>query len=156
MGHLLRRAREVRQSTLMINLVTGAAAPEVLLTAPVHRSAQRFAAWLPDLVRRHFSDMKYVSEAAMTITFDLSTERPNRDAPDCRESPFVIRVDITDDRGKVWTAEQRDWWFSEPPHARSRPLRRFGWLSTLHDKIRRYLFGGPLPMARVVSSQGHR
>jgi len=153
MGHLLSRARETSQDTLTVDLATSTAAPDALLTPPVQRSVQRFSSWLPHLVRRHFSDMKYVSAATMTITFDLSLERPNRYASDCTESPFVIRVNITDDRGKVWSAEQRDWWFPEPPpRPGSGPNRRTRWLKTLRDRLWRFVFGGPLTRMRSAAA----
>jgi hypothetical protein len=114
MGHLLRRAREVRDATLRIDLLTGSAAPGSLLTPEVRESVQSYVRWLPQLVASHRTDMRYVRAAHMTISFDLSVERPARYAPDCIESPYVCRVVIQDDRGKEWSAEIRDWWFPEP------------------------------------------
>jgi hypothetical protein len=49
----------------------------------------------------------------MSIAFDLATQRPYRHAPEYLESPYVCRVEIEDDRGKLWAAELRDWWFLE-------------------------------------------
>jgi len=71
----------------------------------------------------------------MTIAFDLKTEREARYAPGEMESPYVCRVEIEDDRGKVWVSELRHWWFPEPPSSArgiggraglSRVIQRFG------------------------------
>jgi hypothetical protein len=147
MGHLLRRAREVREPTLLVDLLTGEAGPGALMTAPLQRAVARYVAWLPDLVHRHFSDMVFVSGARMTVQFDLAVERPNRYAPACRESPFVIRVEIEDDRGKRWVAEQKDWWFPEPPEPLRIPLRRRTLLRRVREWIHRLRFGTPLQIA---------
>jgi hypothetical protein len=153
MGHLLTRAREVRQPTLLADLMAGTAAPESLLVPPVRRAVSRYSEWLPDLVRRHFSDMKYVRAARMTLSFDLNIERANRYAPTCIESPFVLRVDIEDDRGKVWSAEQRDWWFPEPPRTpRAAPVRRPGLLGRLSEWLRSALFGRPAHRSRAAAA----
>jgi len=66
----------------------------------------------------------------MTVSFDLSVQRANRYALTCTESPFVLRVEIEDDRGMVWPAEQRDWRFPErstPP--RAGPVRHTGFVA---------------------------
>jgi hypothetical protein len=153
MGHLLTRAREVGQPTLLVDLMTGAAAPESLLVPPVRRAVSRYAEWLPDLVRRHFSDMKYVRGARMTVSFDLNVQRANRYAPGCLESPFALRVEIEDDRGKVWPAEQRDWWFPEPPRApRGAPARRPGLLARVSQWVRSALYGRPAQRSRAAAA----
>ena len=49
--------------------------------------------------------MQYVRGARMELTFDLATDRPVEGAANQRESPFLCRVAIDDDRGKTWIAE---------------------------------------------------
>lgn len=119
MGNLLRCARQTGADTFWVDLSTGVCGPESLTIPPVKRAAVRYAAWFPKLVERHLSDMRWVSAARLEVRFDLSVERPSKWSPEA-ESPFVCRVEIVDDRGKVWSAEQRDWWFPEPPRDRSR------------------------------------
>ncbi len=114
MGHLLRRAREVGEGTLIVDLLTGHAAPASLLTREVAASVASYAEWFPKQLAHEGTGMEYVRSAHMTVTFDLKVERPSRHAPDCIESPYVCRVEIEDDRGKAWVAELRDWWFPEP------------------------------------------
>ena len=53
--------------------------------------------------------MQVIRGARMELTFDLATERPVEGAADRRESPFLCRVAIEDDRGKTWIAELRGW-----------------------------------------------
>ena len=113
MGHLLRRAREVREGTLIVDFISGEAAPASLLTPPIREAVRDYAAWFPKQVASQKTSVNYVRAARMTIAFDLSIEREARHAPGCIESPYLCRVEIEDDRGKVWHAELRDWWFPE-------------------------------------------
>jgi hypothetical protein len=87
----------------------------------------------------------------MTISFDLGVQRASRYAPGCLESPFVLRVEIEDDRGKVWPAEQRDWWFPESPGtSQAAPQRRGGVLARLNLWIRSAVFGRPPQRSRAA------
>jgi hypothetical protein len=121
MGNILRRAREVGEGTLKINLMSGKAMPPSLLIPSVERAARRFADRLPELVATHGSDMRHVHSATMFVVYDLQTKRPSPYSPAELESPYVCRVEITDDRGKVWAAELRDWWVPEPKLPKRRP-----------------------------------
>ena len=114
MGHLLRRAREVREPTLLVDLLAGTAAPGSLLIPEVRRSVSSYCSWFPKLLASHRTLPQFVRAAQMTLTFDLSVERASGYAPGCTESPYTCQVAITDDRGKVWRAEIRDWWYPEP------------------------------------------
>lgn len=153
MGHLLSRARETREPALLIDLSTGTAAPSALITPPIGRAVERYSGWLPDLVRRHASDMRFVRAARMTVTFDLSRERPAPYAPTSTESPFVLRVEIEDDRGKVWAAEQRDWWFPEPPRdSHRKATRRWGWLTRLQTWWHSLRYGTPFRRSRSATA----
>lgn len=114
MGHLLRRAREVRDPTLTVDLVAGTAGPDSLLTPEIRDSVTRYCEWFPKQLASEKTHPRYVRRASMTVSFDLSVERPARHAPGCTESPYVCRVEITDDRGKQWSAEIKDWWYPEP------------------------------------------
>src|SRR5260221_2518390 len=113
MGHLLRRAREVGEGTLIVDFLSGKAAPSSLLTPAVRDSVDGYAKWFPKQVEREGTSLKYVRAARMTIAFDRRTQREARHAPGCLESPYVCRVEIEDDRGKVWAVELRDWWYPE-------------------------------------------
>ena len=113
MGNVLRRAREVGEGTLRIDLVTGRATPEGLVTAPVAAAAARCAERFRDLVRRHGSAMELVSGACLEVEYDLQRSRPSPFAASSLESPYACRVQITDDRGKPWSAELRGWWCPE-------------------------------------------
>jgi len=121
MAHLLRRAREVHEATLHVDILTGEAGPGALLTRPVRASLAHYRGWFPQMVAAQGASPQAVRAARMTLAFDLTTRRRGRHAPDCFESPYVCRVEIEDDRGKVWAAELRDWWCPEPFDAGSSP-----------------------------------
>jgi hypothetical protein len=113
MGHLLRRAREVGEGTLTVDFLSGRAAPASLLTPAVRDSVEGYAEWFPKQLKSERTSLEYVRAARMTIAFDLRIQREVRHAPGYFESPYVCRVEIEDDRGKLWAAELRDWWYPE-------------------------------------------
>jgi hypothetical protein len=113
MGHLLRRAREVGDGTLLVDILSGEAAPQSLLTRPVREAVESYHTWFPKLVESHRTSLELIASARMTITFDLAVNRPVIHAPGYVESPYVCRVELIDDRGKAWAAEIRDWWYPE-------------------------------------------
>jgi hypothetical protein len=64
----------------------------------------------------------------MSIVFDLKVERPSAIMPGHTESPYICRVEIEDDRSKLWVAELRDWWVPEsgsPPFGSGKARRAF-------------------------------
>ena len=113
MGHLLRRARAVDADELVVDLMSGDATPASLLTKDVKASVRAYCEWFPKLVAAHRTEMQYIRRARMSIRFDLAMRRAVRHAPTCVESPYTCRVELEDDRGKVWAAELRDWWYPE-------------------------------------------
>ena len=123
MGHLLRRARQVQEEQFVVDLVAGTATPDVLLTPEVSPSVARYSEWLRELVSRQGSDMRNVAAATLSVAFDLKRQRRALLAPRQKESPYLCRVEITDDRGKLWHAEFAGWWFPEP----DRPKPRRTW-----------------------------
>jgi hypothetical protein len=120
MGNILRRARDVGEGTLKINLMSGTAMPKSLVIPSIERAAHRFAARLPELVTSHGSYMRYVHSALMFVVYDLQTVRPSSYSPSLLESPYVCRIEITDDRGKLWAAELRGWWSPAPERLKLR------------------------------------
>ena len=109
LGRLLTDARRTRQATLRLDILTGEATPQMLVTRSLARILDRYVHGFPELVAGGHSDMQYIRGARMELTFDLATERPVEGAADRRESPFLCRVAIQDDRGKTWIAELRGW-----------------------------------------------
>jgi hypothetical protein len=113
LGHLLRQARATGQSRLDFDVLTGKASPASLVTPPVADSISSYQKWFPQLVTSHKTSMNVVQGATVTLTFDLDVRRPVRHHPAFQESPYRCVADITDDRGKVWSAVIEDWWYPE-------------------------------------------
>ena len=109
LGRLLTDARRTRQATLRLDILTGEATPQMLVTRSLARILDRYVRGFPDLVAGGHSDMQLIRGARMELTFDLANERPVEGVADQRESPFLCRVAIQDDRGKTWIAELRGW-----------------------------------------------
>jgi len=138
MGHLLRRAREVGEGTLRVDLLSGNAGPASLLAPPVADSVTSYIEWFPKLVASHQTSMQFIRSARMSIAFDLAIRRPVRYAPTFEESPYTCRVEIEDDRGKPWVAEIRDWWYPEAgtPGWDAKEGRQVSLLSRLGQLVR--------------------
>jgi hypothetical protein len=113
MGHLLRRARETGEASLIVDILTGSATPPTLLSPEIGNSIRGYCEWFPKLVANHKSEMQFVRAVRLSVNFELNKRRPVRHAPDLEESPYVCRVEIEGDRGKTWSAELRDWWYPE-------------------------------------------
>ena len=82
--------------------------------------------------------MTYVRGARMPVTFDLKVRRRARYAPEFEESPYVCLVEIEDDRGKIWSAEIKDWWYPEAgtPQWDSKEGRRVSVIERLGQIVR--------------------
>jgi hypothetical protein len=113
LGHILRRSRETGQGILVFDVLTAEAAPASLLTPPIVGSIEGYRKWFPDLVTSHKTSMDVIRAAKVTLTFDLDARRPARLNPKFEESPYRCVAEITDDRGKVWSAAVSDWWYPE-------------------------------------------
>jgi len=124
MGHLLRRARETQVGRLDVDVLARAATPSALLTREIGASVERYCDWFPTLIANHETEMRFVRSARLSLEFDLSTRRPVHHAPGLEESPYICRMEIHDDRGRLWSAEFRDWWFPESDASTSGNLRR--------------------------------
>jgi hypothetical protein len=107
--HLLADARRTQERTLIVDIFTGEAKPEALVSRTLARALERYVREFPELVAGARTDMQFVKGARMELTFDLATERPMEGAPGRLESPYLCTVSIDDDRGKTWTAELRGW-----------------------------------------------
>jgi hypothetical protein len=109
LGRLLTDARRTREPTLRLDILTGAATPDVLVSRSLARVLDRHVHGFPDLVSGGHSEMQYVRGARMELTFDLAADRPVEGDAHHREWPFSCRVAIDDDRGKTWVAELKGW-----------------------------------------------
>ena len=115
LGRLLADARRTGEATLRLDILSGEATPGVLASRSLARILDRHVRDFPELVSGSHSDLRYVRGARMELIFDLTTERAVLGAGDERESPFLCRVAIDDDRGKTWIAELRGWCAPERP-----------------------------------------
>jgi hypothetical protein len=76
MGHLLRRAREVRLGSFEVDLLTGALDPSELCTPPVRGSVASYVERFPENLVAQGSAIALVRSAHLKVDFDLSTTRP--------------------------------------------------------------------------------
>ena len=122
MDLILTTARETGQTRLSVNLLSGDIEPEEFLREPIISSIAYRCADFPSMVERSGSDPNFVSTAHMTIEFDTQTDRPVSQAHHLKQSPFVCRVTLTDDRGRTYEGVRKDWWYPEDMHKVSSPF----------------------------------
>jgi|SRR5208282_5170821 len=128
MGHILRFARRTGQTTLTIDFVKGEAGPAELLAAPISEIPSHYINWFWALVEKQGSSRSLVQSAALTLRYDVTTQRPSPEAPRHNESPYTCDVRITDIRGKDYLAHFDGWWYPERlehSKGRSRPWWKF-------------------------------
>src|ERR1700723_4282133 len=75
MGHILRFARETGLDTLTIDFMTGKGQPEALLRDPVSKLPDWYTKMFWNLVARSGSDRSLVQSAALTLKYDLHSNR---------------------------------------------------------------------------------
>ena len=115
MGHLLVAARSYDKTVLTVDLLTGDAQPPELLVPDVEKGVRWYVRQFPDMVVRSNSDMAFVKQATLTVSFDTSVARRRGFLSHQLASPYVCRVQITDDRGRVYEGVKSGWFASDKP-----------------------------------------
>ena len=113
MGHLLRYARQSGVHSWRVDILSGLVVPPLGVAGAIAESIASYTEWFPTHVASQGAEMTSIAAASMSLSFDLTQSRPVHHAPQYLESPYICRVEITDNRGKLWTAELRDWWYPE-------------------------------------------
>ena len=110
MSELLAAAQKSGCDTLTVDMLTGTASPDALLTPMVRGSVAHYVTDFPRLVTAMNATMDFIQAATMRVSFDLSIRRPSASVPGFIQSPFVCTTDIVDDRGKSYSATVKGWW----------------------------------------------
>lgn len=111
MGHLLTAARTTGVNRLDVDLLTGKAGPAELLTDPVVRAITWYCHYFPQLVERSGAEMSFVMAAKLALEYDTSILRPVARFPQFSESPYSCRVEVVDDKGRIYKITLTGWWF---------------------------------------------
>jgi hypothetical protein len=124
MGHLLRRAREIGEPAVSLDLVSGAVSPPGFAKTAEGGYLNRFAKWFMESWLPLESKPEYVSAATMDVTFELETATERHEpwrcwSPEDLEpgSPYRVVVTIWDDRGTAWSATQIGTQYPVKPNA---------------------------------------
>jgi len=124
MGHIVHAAWSTGATRLRVDLLSGATDASALLVPEVRDCVARYVEWFPDMVRRSNSSVDFVTAAELLVTVDPTTRRPVT-AGEFLESPFTCTVRVTDDRGKAYVHEIKDWWYPEKtPRQKKKPWWR--------------------------------
>jgi hypothetical protein len=113
MTYLAHAAATSGEPELRVDLLSGAAEPAALLTAPVLRSIDGYVRWFP----RHLESMNVsigaIRRATLRVRFDLEGRRLSTHYPASVLCPFESSVEVEDDRGKVHLGTVRDEWMGD-------------------------------------------
>jgi hypothetical protein len=131
MSHLARRALTSGRTEMIVDLLTGEAAPIELVAPPVEQCLTARLRWFPQLLASQRIDPAVVRAARMRIAFD--TRRCTAAAPSSdyavREMPFDCWVEVVDDHDRTHVAHFRRWWpfLADGPGFAVRAQRRSLW-----------------------------
>lgn len=131
MGHTLRQARLVDCPELRVDLLSGQFQPQEMSSPEVEEAVRNYVNWFPTFVENENSALSLISAARMVVQFDHARTKPRPGDPACDETPFVCRVEITDDRGHEWARDQTGFCTPEPFHSSS-----ISWIRSLRESIR--------------------
>jgi hypothetical protein len=113
MSYLAHAAAASGEPELRVDLLSGAAEPAPLLTAPVLRSIQGYVQCLP----RHLESMNItagaIRRATLRVRFDLEGRRASVQYLGSVVYPFESSVEMEDDRGKVHLGTVHDEWLGD-------------------------------------------
>jgi hypothetical protein len=112
MGHVVYTAWQTGGTNLRVDLLSGQIEPSPLSVPPVQDAIRAYVAWLPRLVKQSNSDVQFVKAAHLEITVNPTVRRHHAEGAFV-ESPFTCTIQITDDRGKVYSHTVSDWWYPE-------------------------------------------
>lgn len=115
MGHVLTAARATGKNRLDVDLLSGEASPDELLTDPVRRAIAGYHERFPRLVERSGADMSFVTKANLSLEYDASVSRRVAHFPRRSESPYRCHVALVDDRDHIYEVTLTGWWFPETP-----------------------------------------
>jgi hypothetical protein len=110
MSYLARAALYSQSAELRVDLLSGAAAPAVLVEPPTSESISAYAAWLPKLLESHGVRPSAIISAGMLLRFQLDRVSDDRGFPGNFELPFTCEVVLGDDRGREHVGRVKGWW----------------------------------------------
>jgi len=110
MSYLVRAALASGQAELRIDLTTGQASPQALLTPPVRESVASYVAWLPKLLQSHRVRPDAVISASMILHLALGRVSDDIGFKNHVEVPFECLVTLVDDRGREHIGRTTGWW----------------------------------------------
>jgi len=123
MSYLAHAAATSGEPELRVDLLSGAAEPPPLLTAPVLRSIGGYVQCFP----RHLESMNIsvsaIRRAMLRVRFDLEGRRASAQYPRSVLYPFESSVEVEDDRGKVHLGTVRDEWLGDADPERPTLIR---------------------------------
>jgi hypothetical protein len=113
MSYLAHAAATSGEPELRVDLLTGAAEPPALLTAPVLRSIDGYVRWFPRHLESMNISLEAIRRATLRVRFDLEGRGASMQYPASVLYPFEGSVEVEDDRGKVHLGTVRDEWLGD-------------------------------------------
>lgn len=128
MSYLVRAALDSGVSDLDIDLLTGSASPDTLLSEPVRKAVRNYVMWFPELSESQGVPINVIREAKASIRFHLDRRRPGSGSIETTGVPYEVTVCLVDDVGRKHVGEVSDEWFaSKEPLFRRRRSRWNFW-----------------------------
>lgn len=118
MSHLAHAAFTSGQPELRVDLLSGAAEPEALLTQAVRESLDGYVRRFAEHLESMNVSIAAVRRATLRVRFDLDRRAPSAQHPRSVVYPFESSVLVEDDRGTLHAGTVRDQWLGDvdPEH----------------------------------------
>ncbi len=114
MGHILKYARLTGAPIFNINILNGMTEPVLPIDTKIYRIFKESPKNLKYFIDAEGASIESIKQAQMILSFDLSITKPHELNPDILETPYTLKVNITDDRDILHTSKITGWGFVEP------------------------------------------
>lgn len=113
MTYLAHAAATSGEPELRVDLLSGAAEPAPLLTAPVRQSVGWYVQRFPFYLATMNVSVDALRRATLRVRFDLERRSESVQYPGTVRIPFEGSVEVEDDRGKVHVGTVRGEWLGD-------------------------------------------
>lgn len=109
MSFLLRRVKETGYNHLKVDLISMQITPKELVTPEIKSCIDVYFRLFPDFINGVGSSVKYIKGAVVEVIFhpEVTIQAPLTKRTMCM---FECKMTITDERGKIYLHEMKDYW----------------------------------------------
>ena len=119
MGKLLTESYRTGEGEYFFDLLSGECSPS-FAKMRMQGLADKYKKLLRENIISQGAAMEFVKSARFEISFDLTRARPRYEYPELKESPYVCKVRLIDEKGVDHGVPLTGWWSPEPTIAKKK------------------------------------